>query len=393
MAKLAFSLILCLFSCLTFVASDNVPVLLFGKSPFKVPALKTLQTDEFTNLVSSQLNEETVTVVFVEPKLSVEDLSQCKADDGVTCFKNLAALEERSYLPNVKMPVDGLFDNLDANKATIDQSDDVLEALENGNRVVFVYLDVAEESKDFESHDKIIAETFAKISQKYKNIVAIYTGQQSNLDGHVRNKRQVVADEQTPHKRASGHINKDPKPCDHFLIAAEQIVTRVDKDSAEVVAELTSCTSTKDSKLNKLEVTLQPSDLTMKFKQIAGTWSLYEAVKDSKPMKFPAYIYANSGFAYRCGGNFTFTNAAGGFVKIQNTQFMPDFEKDKFEVFNKDKVVYCEGFWSPAILAGLFVVFLLIFILLVGLSWIMDINTMDKFDDPKGKTITINANE
>lgn len=100
------------------------------------------------------MTEETVTVVFVEPKLSAEDFSHCKADDGVTCFKKLASFKERSYLPNVVDAVNGLFDNLESSKATIDQSDDILEAVEGGNRVVFVYLEVASDNKDFESHGK-----------------------------------------------------------------------------------------------------------------------------------------------------------------------------------------------------------------------------------------------
>lgn len=47
--------------------------------------------------------------------------------------------------------------------------------------------------------------------------------------------------------------------------------------------------------------------------------------------------------------------------------------------------------FSPAIWAGLFITFMLLIILSVGITFIMDIRTMDRFDDPKGKTITINA--
>lgn len=100
------------------------------------------------------MTDETITVVFVEPKLSVEDLSQCKSSDGVTCFKELSNLKEKSYFPNVANAVNGLFDNLERNKAMIDQSDDILEAVEEGNRVIFVYLDVATENKDYVSHGK-----------------------------------------------------------------------------------------------------------------------------------------------------------------------------------------------------------------------------------------------
>lgn len=239
--------------------------------------------------------------------------------------------------------------------------------------------------------DKIIAETFEKLSQKYTNIVAIYTGQQSNLEHHTRNRRQVAGNEKPV--RRTGAIGKEPKACANFLIAAETIFSRDNANAAVKTEDLSTCTSKLADKV--LTVTLQPTDLSIKFKQVAGTWMLFGAEKGGKSFSFPAYIYANKQFSYRCSGNFTFTDATGAFVKIKNTQFMPDFEKadHKDLAFYKDKYVYCEGFWTPGILAALFVVFLFILILLVGLSWIMDINTMDKFDDPKGKTITINTTE
>lgn len=51
----------------------------------------------------------------------------------------------------------------------------------------------------------------------------------------------------------------------------------------------------------------------------------------------------------------------------------------------------CTGFFSPAIWGALFVIIILVSILFYGLSSMMEIRTMDRFDDPKGKTIIINA--
>lgn len=53
----------------------------------------------------------------------------------------------------------------------------------------------------------------------------------------------------------------------------------------------------------------------------------------------------------------------------------------------------CVGFFSAPIWSGLFVVFILLAITFYGIIMMMDIRTMDRFDDPKGKTITINASE
>lgn len=90
----------------------------------------------------------------------MEDLSQCKSDDGATCFKALASFKERSYLPNVVDAVNGLYDNLESSKASIDQSDDILEAVDGGNRVIFVYLEVADDHKDYENHGKVFLNYF-----------------------------------------------------------------------------------------------------------------------------------------------------------------------------------------------------------------------------------------
>jgi V-type H+-transporting ATPase S1 subunit len=53
----------------------------------------------------------------------------------------------------------------------------------------------------------------------------------------------------------------------------------------------------------------------------------------------------------------------------------------------------CIYFFTIPIWSALFVVTVFSIIMIVGLVMIMDIKTMDMFDDPKGKTITINTSE
>lgn len=53
----------------------------------------------------------------------------------------------------------------------------------------------------------------------------------------------------------------------------------------------------------------------------------------------------------------------------------------------------CVGFTSIPIWTGIFVTAILALIMIWGLTMIMDIRTMDRFDDVKGKTITISAAE
>jgi V-type H+-transporting ATPase S1 subunit len=53
----------------------------------------------------------------------------------------------------------------------------------------------------------------------------------------------------------------------------------------------------------------------------------------------------------------------------------------------------CVGFFTVPIWMGVLSSFVLIAILLFGVIMLMDVKTMDRFDDPKGKTITITATD
>ncbi|KAJ8671461.1 hypothetical protein QAD02_002720 [Eretmocerus hayati] len=57
------------------------------------------------------------------------------------------------------------------------------------------------------------------------------------------------------------------------------------------------------------------------------------------------------------------------------------------------KVIDCTGFMSIPIWTGIFVTIILAVIVIWGLTMIVDIRTMDHFDDPKSKTIAISAQE
>lgn len=53
----------------------------------------------------------------------------------------------------------------------------------------------------------------------------------------------------------------------------------------------------------------------------------------------------------------------------------------------------CVYFFTVPIWSGIFVCVIFSIIMIFGLGMIMDIKSMDSFDDPKGKTITITASE
>ena len=53
----------------------------------------------------------------------------------------------------------------------------------------------------------------------------------------------------------------------------------------------------------------------------------------------------------------------------------------------------CIGYFTPGIWMGLILTLLLLIILGAGMGMLADLKVMDKFDDPKGKGITVNTTD
>lgn len=99
-------------------------------------------------------------------------------------------------------------------------------------------------------------------------------------------------------------------------------------------------------------------------------------------------VYFPSTYSFRCVSDITFVKRKELMLKISNMQLQitttGNFSNDIYD---------CRGFTSIPIWTGLFVTAILAMILMWGLTMIMDIRTMDRFDDPKGKTIAISAQD
>lgn len=92
-------------------------------------------------------------------------------------------------------------------------------------------------------------------------------------------------------------------------------------------------------------------------------------------------------FSYHCSPKTIFAN---GTVYLKMTEMQVQIEP-KLASFND--AYDCVGFTSIPIWTGIFVSAILGLIMILALIMILDIRTMDRFDDPKGKTITIGSTE
>lgn len=99
-------------------------------------------------------------------------------------------------------------------------------------------------------------------------------------------------------------------------------------------------------------------------------------------------IMASSQFSYHCNGVSIFTDGNGTELQIQDLQVQPDSRDGKFDDAND-----CIPFTTVPIWSGLFITAILGVGLCIALSAIMDIKTMDKFDNHKTKNLVITVSD
>lgn len=97
-------------------------------------------------------------------------------------------------------------------------------------------------------------------------------------------------------------------------------------------------------------------------------------------------------FSYHCSQNIIFKKDST-VLNITDLQVQLDPKQINNNTRAFGDAYDCVGFTTIPIWTGIFVTAILALIMIWGLSMIIDIRTMDRFDDPKGKTVTISAQE
>lgn len=142
------------------------------------------------------------------------------------------------------------------------------------------------------------------------------------------------------------------------------------------------------------------------YKVSARDWFTLESVQLEANGTVATYvgrrnIYAPSEYSYHCQSVSSFrdpllvpnnTNASLNEWKLN----FVDFQIQGFTLTNGTNFSYasdCAGFFTPAIWMGLLTSLLMLLIFVYGLHMIMHLNTMDRFDDPKGPSISVPQSE
>ncbi|XP_034027941.1 V-type proton ATPase subunit S1 [Thalassophryne amazonica] len=111
-------------------------------------------------------------------------------------------------------------------------------------------------------------------------------------------------------------------------------------------------------------------------------------------------IYAPAEYSYHCESvtSFRWPLLVPRSLKDPANQWRVSFEDFQIQAFNVTEGEFsyasdCAGFFTPGIWMGLMTSLLMVLVLTYGLHMIMQLHTMDRFDDPKGPAISVPQTE
>jgi len=398
--------------------ADFVPVFVWESSkPTDVkitsPALKKYSTDEFADFFVNKLSffsKKPLVVVFTEENLSVEDFSWQDLTES-SAFPYLESVITRAanvdFLPSVDNPIRALrrLDKLGYKWQTV-RDPDTITVPELGGVVMEVKMEDAkgdEDRPDFlRRHDKRIRRVYSRLVSQRDNVVGVYTGRfnswiEPENEPVLHRVRRLLA-EPTPNAtsylllNATGSIliyasNKPSLTVSGVPSNLTLLPGTVTRKETSTFQSARAKFSSNSSEQIYLEFFFYNSTSSL------GYWSLenvtYSVISQKPTVKTlvpESSIIAPVTFSYHCSSKTVF-QATNVQLTLENFQAQPYMYKSAAfgDAYN------CELFFTPPIWSGIFVTSILALIMIWGLVMIMDIRTMDQFDDPKGKTITVNV--
>lgn len=370
---------------LLLVGADNPPLILFGFNSINMPSLIPVRQTQFIEDVIKPIEQRGTIIVFMEKQLSTKDFL-------CGCFDHLQATHPKTYYASVENPVQALSSlNKSQEYYTIGANGNLEESLNLAqDKIFFINFDDREDfNKDrkdiLREHDAAIA----KIIEKYgSKAYYIYTGTSAStsIKPLTRQRRENIP-------VTDGYMYREGA---NLLIYFRSLAAHDGKNTI-FLGVLNTIVKVENGNISVTMETNATKSLTFNIELSHGYFHMVNVGFDDKKFR-STEVNAPTTFSYFCGDLTlhrirTEKDSEPYTLYWRSLQFQAPFNPTTTSDFIFGDAWHCVGFFSGGILMGLLIVVLLLTILFAGVCWMLDINTMDRFDDPKGKTININTNE
>ncbi|KAF0762865.1 V-type proton ATPase subunit S1 [Aphis craccivora] len=406
-------LVLGCLSVLSLSSTNEIPTIAISCGNTQLETLpkyqQSMNTLEFKKLLLSLWDEDTKVVMVLENELSLEDFTM-KGTDGHSLFKIFENIEDRRFFPSVDQPEKAL-EMLSKNGFTVKSYN--ADTYTNNSGKIIAFADLNEKNHDSNDdsrqsillkHNNDVSKIFTALCTQYTNVVLLFSGKMNPWveKSEASNVHHLV----TRHLMAvdgKSEIFKIVDPKGKSLIYSASYPTVSVNNGPDTPLEPSSSNTNvflDDSRESLLKVgttfSVNNTKVTLRFRfeRLTFTWELksieYEHDDITVLLSPKQQIGAQKGLSYFSAGPVIFSNDSIVLKFDDKFQVQPwlTSESPKFSDPQEQN-----SFFTPPILAGLFVTAIMLFIVTWGITMIMDIKTMDRFDDPKGKTITINVAE
>lgn len=396
-----------LFASTCALYADVSPFLVLNSEEInrKISSLSIVSEESLQDIVSETCGGRTC-IVFAADELSPMHLGH-RSDNGVTSYENLSKLPSVFYAPYVQSPLETMqkmYENK-TEESYVDSTCNINKKINLDENLVILSLRSRQEGQTLHAYLAQQDRCMAHIMDNYaseENVRFIYCGRQNKqvLSRKVRAaapaEGSAVGSESRQHNGPQEIPTFFKRP--NLLVYYLALVATYGKE-----ARLIEVTDVKVSgvTIDSLTAELIGNDsinIKLTFMQRSGYWFVADGNVNDNAFIGVTPFGANRGFSYHCSPATSFrvansTSTHPSLITIKGLQIQPLFEGDSTPLTKFAPAQDCVGFTSAGIWAGLFVVIMLLGIMSIGITWIMDIRTMDRFDDPKGKTITISATE
>lgn len=401
-----------------------VPVLIWnykntGDLKYSHNSLHNVDTPSFTSHLQKLITKSSSPLVlaFIEPTLSVEDFSS-----KATAFSNVKDELSRSklvdYITSVNDASQGIR-NLAEAGLRVKEISDTLSIADNIDELVDVLVVKLSEADDnrfntLQKHDRFISEAYRQVYEQRKNVIGVLTSEVSlsSISSLFRYRRAAEgASENKSDAEFLNNVfaagNKNGRAMMYSKTPAELILPTGNK---YILAKdnYTEAQLDDRTEYQRLIITHRTADnskikLRFRFDKGAGNmWTLKNVEIEAPKLDIPATNLTTANIITSAiGSKFTTTKElefSNGEGSGQMRLLFPagftvqPFLPDKLGLRFGDAADTLQYF-TPGIWMGIFVMAILSLVFTVGLVMMMDIRTMDRFDDAKGKTITINSAE